>query len=214
MSKKCRFIAFEGGEGCGKTTQSRILQEYLERKGVPTLLTIEPGGTPAGETIRSILLNPATKTVPLTDVFLFCADRCQHYHEVIKPALSEGKVVITDRFWWSTAAYQSFGGKVPLDLISNLSRSAVNGAEPDLWVLFDIDPVEAMRRKAGEQFDRFEQKQVDFHKRVRKGFLKLAEAASNVVILDAGAPIEVVTSKLLSAVCHKIGVPYQPALDF
>ncbi|MFQ6030959.1 MAG: dTMP kinase [Dehalococcoidia bacterium] len=179
------FIVFEGGDGAGKSTQSRSLLRRMQRRSYPTLLTHEPGGTPLGESLRRSLKGPAG-ILPLAELFLFSAARAQLVAEVIRPALNAGTHVICDRFTASTVAYQGFGRGLDLTLIRQLNQVATDGLAPDLIVLLDI-PVEiGLSRKRGIAGDTFEAAPWDFHRRVREGFLSQAEQdPSRWLVLDA-----------------------------
>lgn len=150
------FIAFEGVDGCGKSTQVRLLAQYLRSQGMEVIETVEPGGTPVGQHIRALLLEPGNDMDALTETFLFSASRREHCRQVILPALTAGKVVITDRFYLSTMAYQAYGGDVPIRIIDQMTEWATEGLDPDLWLVVDIDTAEGRRRKTGDPADRFE----------------------------------------------------------
>lgn len=171
------FITFEGGEGCGKSVQAKALFRRLQKEGVPALLTHEPGGTPLGERIsRTLKWARNTNISPLTELLLFNASRSQLVSEVIQPALKEGKVVICDRYADSTTAYQSYGRGLDLKLVKAINGTGTQGLKPDLTILLDISPEEGLSRKSHKKQDRFEQEKVDFHRRVRQGYLALAAA--------------------------------------
>ncbi len=174
--KRGIFISFEGIEGTGKSTQARLLSEYLAKKGLKTLLTEEPGGTPISLQIRKVLLSTKHKEMDyLTELLLYNADRIQHIKEKIIPAIDCGRIVITDRFSDSTAAYQGYGRGISLKLINSIDRIATGRMRPNLTILLDLD-VETglMRNKKINKMDRLELEDVKFHKKVREGFLKLA----------------------------------------
>jgi dTMP kinase len=182
------FIAFEGGEGAGKSTQVRSLTEWLTAEGHPARATREPGGTPSGQAIRGIVLDHAhTALSARAEALLYAADRAQHVHEVVRPALAAGDVVVTDRFIDSSLAYQGAGRTIPLDEVRTLSRWATDGLQPDLTVLLDLPPEEGLARARGRAAaDRLESESLDFHQRVRQTFLALAEAdAGRYLVLDA-----------------------------
>jgi dTMP kinase len=172
------LIAFEGGEGAGKSTQVRRLQEWLTSEGLVARATFEPGATPSGSGIRAIVLDRAHAGLsPRAEALLYAADRAQHVHDVLRPALDAGEVVITDRFVDSSLAYQGAGRTIPLDEIRTLSRWATQGMRPDLTVLLDLPPEVGLARALGRAAaDRLESESLDFHQRVRKTFLALAEA--------------------------------------
>lgn len=169
------FITFEGGEGSGKSVQSRSLYRRLSRLAIPAVLTHEPGGTSPGRRISRWLKWDKSKDIsPLTELLLFNASRAQLVDEVIKPDLKRGTIVICDRYTDSTTAYQGYGRELDLGTVNAANNIATQGLKPDLTVLLDI-PVETglARKDAGKQ-DRFEQEDIAFHKRVREGYLKLA----------------------------------------
>jgi dTMP kinase len=182
------FIAFEGGEGAGKSTQVRRLLEWLTGEGLAVRATREPGGTPAGEAIRGIVLDHAHAALSVrAEALLYAADRAQHVHDVVRPALDAGEVVITDRFIDSSLAYQGAGRAIPLDDIRMLSRWATEALQPQLTVLLDLPPEEGLARARGRAVaDRLEAESLDFHERVRQTFRALAEAdAARYLVLDA-----------------------------
>lgn len=184
---KGAFVAFEGPEGGGKSTQLRLLARSLEERGLQPLLTKEPGGTPVGERIREIvLLEPELYITPLTEFLLYTASRAQHVGEVIRPALDAGRLVLCDRFTGASVAYQGYGRGLPLEVIDLFTRQATGGLKPDLTLLFDLEPEVGLARVAQRgQKDRLEQADLSFHRRVREGFLKQAETDPTWVTLDA-----------------------------
>ncbi|MDR0398982.1 MAG: dTMP kinase [Endomicrobium sp.] len=176
------FITIEGGEGSGKTTQSRLLKEYLEKLGRKVLLTREPGGTLFAESIRKILLSPDSRPVPLSELFLYEAARAQHMDEFVIPALKAGKVVICDRFTDATVAYQGYGRKLDIKLINQLNKEATFGILPNLTIYLDIEPKKGLNKAKfldkesyGADGDRIERESVVFHNNVRKGYLSQAK---------------------------------------
>ncbi|HRZ17192.1 MAG TPA: dTMP kinase [Candidatus Hydrogenedentes bacterium] len=194
------FITLEGIEGCGKTTQLRLLSEHLEQRGAGVTVTREPGGTPLAEALRGLLLDPATGGIsPLSELMMYAAARAQHVDAVIRPALERGGVVLCDRFCDSTLAYQGGGRGICMDEIRTLNALATGGLAPDLTLLFDL-PVEeglarALQRIAGRdggaREDRFEREHLDFHRRIREGYLAVArQEPGRVKILDASRDIE------------------------
>jgi dTMP kinase len=178
-----RFITFEGIEGSGKSTQVDRAAEYLEGRGVEVMVTREPGGTRIGNTLRSVLLDPAhVDMAPLTELLIVFAARAQHIEEVIQPALQEGKVVLCDRYEDSTLAYQGFGRGIPLETIRLLSSLTTTGVKPALTFLLDLPVEEGLgrahsRNENGEASgeERLDREEVDFHRRVREGYRQLAE---------------------------------------
>jgi len=176
-----RFITFEGGEGSGKSTQIRRLLKALLAEGVEAVVTREPGGSPAGERIRALLLDPASHLDALTQLLLFCAARRDHVVALIEPALERGAWVLCDRFTDSTRAYQGAAGDLDDRLVASLEQAVVGAARPDLTLILDIAPHEglarARRRLAGtEAPDAFEAADVAYHERVRQAFLAIAAA--------------------------------------
>ena len=179
------FVVFEGVEGSGKSTQSRALNRRLQKAGLPAMLTHEPGGTPTGEQVRR-WIKGRRQITPLAEVLLFSAARAALVESVIAPALAAGKSVISDRYIYSTLAYQGHGRGLELDMIRNLNGVATNGLLPDLAVLLDIPAPEGLGRKAGKRLDRIESEQTAFHQRVRQGYLDLARREpSRWLVLDA-----------------------------
>jgi dTMP kinase len=196
-----RFITFEGGDGSGKSTQLKLLAEYLSTRGRQVVCTREPGGTNLGKMIRRVLLEAGDEKIsPETELFLYLADRAQHVHEVVRPALAAGKIVLCDRFTDSTLAYQGYGRGVDLRMLEQLNRMASGGVAPDLTFLLDCAPDVGLSRTAARmetqkpgarREDRFERKEREFHERVRSGFQELARNDANRVrLLDAARPIE------------------------
>jgi dTMP kinase len=182
---KGRLISFEGLDGAGKTTQMDLLEGWLEARSVPYVRTREPGGTPLGVEIRHLLLNrPELAITPLAETFLFQADRAQHFATLVLPALHEGKLVITDRCFDASIAYQGYARGVGVELVEQLSMLATQGYKPDLTILLDLDPSEVHRRTAmvndqsgmREERTRFDAEAEEFHRRVQEGFRALARA--------------------------------------
>ncbi len=202
------FITFEGPEGCGKSTQSKRLKTYLEGKGLRVLATFEPGGTQVGKEIRSILLKPESVLDETTEVYLFAADRSEHVSKIIKPALKEGKIVISDRYVDSTLAYQIGGRKLPEDLVRYLNMISSKGLMPDLTILLDVSPDVGLKRaRQRGAADRFEQEAVAFHKRVREFYLHAAKEDPQrfVVINTDHATIEETQDHIREKVNEKLG---------
>jgi len=168
-------MTFEGGEGCGKSVQSRALYRRLSQLAIPVILTHEPGGTPFGKRIgRWLKWTQNADISPLTELMLFNASRAQLVDKVIQPSLKVRKVVICDRYADSTTAYQSYGRGLGLEMVKAVNNAATQGLRPDLTVLLDIPAEEGLARKRGKKPDRFEQEALAFHQRVREGYLKLA----------------------------------------
>ena len=170
------FITFEGVEGCGKSTHSKLLFEYLKNSGYRVLHTREPGGTKLGEAVRRVLLDsPKILISDMAELFLFEACRAQIVKEIIMPALGKDLIVISDRFSDATFSYQGYGGRVDLKSIKTLDKIATAGVIPDLTMLLDIDTLEGLRRARKKGIDRMEKKDISYHKRVRAGYLKLSK---------------------------------------
>ena len=182
------FITFEGGEGSGKSYQSKALQKRLEQLAVPSLLTHEPGITPLGEKITRLLKwAHDTDISPVAELLLFNASRAQLVDEVIKPALKEGRIVICDRYFDSTTAYQGCGRGMDMAMVGMINDTGSRGLKPDLTILLDIPVEDGFARKSGEKKDRFEQEDIAFHRRVREGYLKLAaDEPQRWLVVDAG----------------------------
>ena len=175
--KKGVFITFEGVEGCGKSTHSWKIYDLLRKCGFSAVCVREPGGTKIGEKIRKILLDPKNKEMSdEAELFLFEANRAEIVKDVIKPALAEGKIVISDRFSDSTTAYQGYADGMNIGFIEGMNRFASGGVEPDLTIILDISPKTGLRRAVrGRQKDRMERKSLLYHSRVRQGYKKLAK---------------------------------------
>jgi len=184
------FVCFEGGEGAGKSTQSRLLRERLEASGHVVLLTREPGDTPVGSEVRRIVLDPATGALAdRTEALLYAADKAEHIHAVVGPALQRGEVVVTDRYVDSTLAYQGAGRSLDGAELEWVARWATEDLRPHLTVLLDLDPSQGLTRFA--ERDRIEGESIQFHQRVRAEFLRLAEAdPDHYLVVDARAPVD------------------------
>ena len=185
------LITFEGGEGCGKSTQARLLYQKLQQHNIQSLLTKEPGGTPLGNKIRSLLKVKRDFTIsPLSELFLFSACRSQLIQDVIGPALHAGRVVVCDRFFDSTTFYQGFGRGLDLSLIDSVNTSATGGLKPDITILLDVLPEQGLQRKRKIQQDRFDSEELSFHRNIREGYLNLAaKEPARWLVLQAGMPI-------------------------
>ncbi len=173
---KAKFITFEGPEGCGKSTQSRMLADYLKEKGYRVVYLREPGATKVSEKIRGVLLDKKNSAMsPECEMLLYMAARAQIVAEVIKPALKKGKIVICDRFLDSTVAYQGYGLGMDINLIKSIARLVTQGIKPDLTILLDVPLKQGLKHRDGNK-DRIEQRPLPYHARVRKGYFKLAKA--------------------------------------
>jgi dTMP kinase len=191
------FVTLEGPEGAGKTTQVKLLSKQLDVLGVKHVVTRDPGGTPLGRQIRRILLNPENPVHPMAELLLYQADRAQHVAELIMPALQEGNLVICDRYTDSTIAYQGYGRQIDLKLIDQLNEMSTGGLRPQLTVLFDIESSEGLGRLHPGGHDRLEREALEFHHKVRQGYLALAKAEpERFQILDASKPLTTVQSEL------------------
>lgn len=193
------FITLEGPEGSGKSTQARRLSHYLKKKGLGTLVSQEPGGTKIGLKIRKILLSPTNKGMEaMAELFLYLAIRAQHVEEVIRPALRERKVVISDRFLDATVAYQSDGRGLDRDLVNKLNGLVTNKLRPDLTILLDIEIPQGMERARGKgRGDRIEQEKAEFHQRVREGYLRLSrEEPERIKKIKVENSIEKIQTKI------------------
>lgn len=174
--KRGIFITFEGPEGCGKSTHSKLLYDYLMKCSYDCIHTREPGGTKVGEKIREILLHSdGIRISDLTELFLFEAARSQIVDEIIKPNLARKRIVICDRFSDATFSYQGYGGGIPIKMIRDLDTAATRGLKPDLTILLDIDTKAGLGRAKTKGKDRMESKDIAYHARVRRGYLKLAK---------------------------------------
>ena len=194
------FITFEGADGCGKTTQIKLLDEYLRNKGYKTLLTREPGSKGLGVKLREILLNYDGEVSPTCESFLFLADRAQHVDCIIKPALQDGVIVLCDRHTDSTVAYQGYGRGLDLDQINRLNNIATSGLKPDLTVVLDVD-VETSQARVGKEKDRMESAGIEFFERVRKGFLEIAkQEPQRVKVINSTQSIESIHKQVVELV--------------
>ncbi len=184
------LVSLEGIDGSGKSTQARLLKERLEREGIAHLSTREPGGTAAGEMIRRLLLQKEHSLTGNTEILLYMAARAELVSTVIEPALHSGQVVVCDRYTDSSIAYQGFGSGGDKAWISRLNERVTQGRLPRLTFLFDLPVEEALRRR-GREGDRIEERDLSFHRRVRRGYLAIAGAEpGRVLLIDAAAPAE------------------------
>jgi dTMP kinase len=190
------FVCFEGGEGAGKSTQARLLEEWLRAAGHVTLLTHEPGDTPVGQDVRRIVLDPATgELADRTEALLYAADKAEHIHSVVRPALDRGEVVITDRYVDSTLAYQGAGRSLDAGELEWVARWATEDLRPHLTVLLDLEPSAGLTRFEGR--DRIEGESIDFHVRVREEFLSLAKGdPDHYLVLDARESAEEIAAAI------------------
>jgi len=194
------FITFEGIEGAGKSTQAKMLYQYLKSQGKPVILTKEPGGTERGKRIREILLSKTDEPFPhIAELFLYEADRNLHINNLIKPYLQKGYTVISDRYTHSTLAYQGYARGLDINLIQQLNNIATEGLQPDITFLIDIPVEEGLKRITRyREKDRIEEEDINFHHRLREGFLKIAQQEGDkVVVLDGTLPPETLFKKVL-----------------
>lgn len=200
-----RFIVFEGGEGAGKSTQSAALADYLQARGHEVLCTREPGGTPAAEAIRAVLLDPANAGLDdRAEALLFAAARGDHAARVIRPALERGEIVISDRYLDSSVAYQGVARGLGAERVAELSLWATGGLVPDLTIVLDVDPALGLARVVGP--DRLESEPLEWHARVRQGFLDIAAASPDrYLVLDGSRPAEDLAVEIAVAVSALVG---------
>lgn len=202
------FITFEGPEGSGKSSQIALLSDFLRRQGFTVIATREPGGTPIGDQIRDVLHDVAnTAMVPAAELLLYSASRAQLVGELVRPALAEGKVVICDRFFDSTLAYQGYGRALDLTELTHITQFATGGLKPDLTLLLDIEVERglARRRDGGEEMNRLDLEVVSFHQRVRDGYHELALLEpERWVIVDADRPVTAVQAALRQIVLSRL----------
>jgi dTMP kinase len=213
-----KLITFEGVDGCGKSTQMRLLEQYLLEHGAQVLSTREPGGTELGKKIRSALLDGGPGSVePLAELLLYAADRAHHVRRVVLPALKEGKVVLSDRFFDATTVYQGYARGFDLELVRQLNALATGGLTPDLTLLFDLDVGIALRRtrKRGDEPggtaarpDRLDQEPSEFHERVRRAYLEIAALEpQRFRIIPSAGPVEetfALTLRALGDTLHQL----------
>jgi dTMP kinase len=210
-----RFITFEGGDGTGKTTQLKALESYLTARGKFCLSTREPGGTSLGKLIRQVLLEVGEQKITSpTELFLYLADRAQHIQEIVRPAIEQGKIVLCDRYTDSTLAYQGYGRGIDLALLRQLNDIASQGIRPDLTFLFDCSVEVGLSRTAQRQFqaatgknreDRFEKEKIEFHERVRAGFLELAHVEpERFCMIEASRSVQEITEEIKRIVNQKL----------
>lgn len=211
-----KFISFEGGEGAGKSTQIELLRKRLVAEGLDVLATREPGGSPRAETIREVLLSGKAKGYgPMGEALLFYVARDSHLELVIRPALARGRVVLCDRFFDSTRAYQGAAGGVPIAVLNSLERIVVGTTRPDLTIILDLPPEEGLRRVrsrvqgkgAAAAADRFETMNLGFHQDLREEFLAIAKAEPwRCVVVDASRTISVVRDQIWNTVLERVGL--------
>ena len=202
--KKGFFVTFEGGDGCGKSTQVEWLQKYLEQKKIPCVVTEEPGGTLLGREIKSLLLDHRFgKLIPTAELLLFAAARAQHVEELIAPSLAKGKCVVSSRFADATTVYQGMARGLDLKLIAELAQVATKGLKPDITFLLDIDPEVGLKRKG--KADKIEAEGIPFQKKVRAGYLQLAKQEPHRFFVISGSlSIEEIHQKIVTQFHSKL----------
>ncbi|GAA4785236.1 dTMP kinase [Microbacterium gilvum] len=204
------WVTFEGGDGVGKTTQARLLQEALEAEGRTVVRTREPGGSDVGRLVRDIVLHHRGDIAPRAEALLYAADRAHHVATVVRPAIGRGEVVIQDRYLDSSVAYQGAGRVLDAGEVRALSLWAAEGALPDVTVLLDLDPAAARRRLDADDkpFDRLEAEKEEFHARVRDAFLALAaDEPARFLVLDASRPVTELAGAVRARVAAALDAP-------
>lgn len=196
MDKKGLFITFEGADGCGKTTQINLVKEYFDKKNIKSFLTFEPGDCDIGVELRKILLHHDGYISNVSELFMYLADRSQHCETVISKNINMGINVLCDRYTDSTVAYQGYARNGNIEQIEYLNNVAIKGLEPDITFLLDIDS-EIAQKRLGKEKDRLEKEGLEFHKKVRYGYLELAKKyPKRIKIIDANLKIEEVFSQI------------------
>ena len=189
-NKKGLFITFEGADGCGKTTQINLLKDYLENKNYEIITTLEPGGSDIGKKLRQILLHHDGFVSPRAEMFMYLADRAQHIDTVIKNNVEKNKIVLCDRHIDSTVAYQGYGRGEDIEQINLLNEIATEGYKPDLTFVFDVDS-EVAQKRVGNVKDRLESEGLEFHRKIRQGYLELAKKYPNrIKVINSNKTIE------------------------
>jgi dTMP kinase len=196
---KSLFIVLDGPDGCGKSTQTALLAKYLRKQGVKTLIFRDPGSTTVGEKIRKILLDTKNHIDDRTELLLYMASRAQLWQECIAPALKKKNCVLLDRWISSTCAYQGFAGGLGIAKVIDIAEHSLKRIWPDLTIILDIDLATA-RTRIKRGYDRMERKAATYHKKVRSGYLKLAELRDDIIVLDALDSIETVHKKIVRTI--------------
>jgi dTMP kinase len=199
------FVCLEGGEGSGKSTQSRLLRSALTAAGYTVLLTFEPGDTPVGKQLRRIVLDPATGTLSdRCEALLYAADKAEHVDTLVRPALARGEVVVTDRYVDSTLAYQGAGRALDVGEVEQVARWATGDLRPHLTVVLDLEPAAGLGRFEGR--DRIEGESLEFHQRVRQAFVAMAkDDPDHYLVLDARAPIQEIHEQIRARLAPLLG---------
>jgi dTMP kinase len=218
MSHDGWFITFEGPDGCGKTTQVKLLAEHLKAQGLDFVQTREPGGTDIGEQIRDVVHDPGNTAMhPHTEVLLYMASRAQHVEQLIRPNLEQGRIVLCDRYADSSLAYQGYGHQLNLESVRQLIAFATAGLKPDLTVYLDIDPEEGLRRRQaarddGAEWNRLDDYELAFHRRVREGYRQLiAGEPERWIVVDASGPVEEVQTAVRREIMARLASRQRPA---
>jgi dTMP kinase len=202
------FITLEGPDGSGKTTQVHLLVAYLREQGYEVVVSREPGGTDIGDQIRMVLHDPAnTELHPRTEILLYSASRAQHVAERIGPSLAKGRIVISDRYADSTLAYQGYGRRLDLETLRMITAFATGGLRPDLTIYLDVAPEEGLQRRrlGGDEWNRLDAEALEFHRRVRVGYLELARLEpERWVVVDASGAAEEVQAKIRGIVASRL----------
>lgn len=207
-----KFITFEGIDGSGKSTQLRMLAGDLRQRGIDVITTCQPGGTPLGRRLREAFLETEETVAPIAELLLFAADRAQHVEFLIKPALEEGRIVISDRYADATTAYQGAGRGFPEDTVSEIIRLATGGLQPGLTLFFDISIENALmrtgsRNEGGERANRMDRETAEFYERVRSAYLKIAEAEPmRFHVIDGNGPLEDIHANVVEKVRSFLGI--------
>jgi len=195
-----RFIVLDGPDGCGKSTQARLLTEWLQEQGIPVVGFRDPGGTVVGEKIREILLSTEHDSMDTrTEVLLYMAARAQLWRERIRPALEQGRCVVLDRWLCSTCAYQGYAGGFGMDKVMSIADDSLERVRPDLTIIIDVD-LQTGSKRLGRALDRMEQKGDAYHEKVREGFLELAKEDGDFVVVDGTDEIDSVHQKIVQIV--------------
>jgi dTMP kinase len=202
-----RLIVFEGVEGCGKTSQMQLCQEWLHNLGISVVVTREPGGTALGLDLRRLLLKAENKTIfNTTELLLYAADRAQHVEEELKPNLEKGNIILCDRYTDSTIAYQGYGRGLDINLIKQLNLIATGGLESDLtlWLDVDIEVGLSRKRSSGDIADRIELEAIAFHRRVQQGYAQLQASQDKIVRIDASLNKEAVQRMIQTTLSDRL----------
>jgi len=193
------FIVLDGPDGCGKSTQTVMLAKYLTNQGVRTSVFRDPGSTATGEKIRKILLDPKNHISDRTELLLYMASRAQLWQECIAPALKKKNCVLLDRWLSSTCAYQGFAGGLGIAKVIDIAEHSLQKIWPDLTIILDID-LRTAKKRIKRSFDRMEQKNAAYHKKVRSGFLKLAKLRDDIIVIDGSADKQTVHKKIIQTI--------------